>query len=199
MSVEISTLLTRYYVKLGMTAEEYIILNSYLNQSNINYGKQNLTAIAEMTDKSQDEVETIFHSLFHKKIISKDPIHNTIDIWKLHHKLINIQNDIVTINSLITQSIENYYNPSSNSSTQHFGQVTLLPLNEGGITITQGTQSMHGGLMWSKQNIEKLAKELLQFVERIDQDWINQYNEKIKKTKHIYNNLSIIKNENKQI
>ncbi|MDI6508825.1 hypothetical protein QL993_29520, partial [Bacillus wiedmannii] len=88
MSHEVSTLLTRYYVKLGMTAEEYIILNSYLNHSKIDYGQQDLNEIAEMTNKTLDEVKSTLQSLFDKGLISKDPIHHTIDILKLHLKLI---------------------------------------------------------------------------------------------------------------
>ncbi|PGK31794.1 hypothetical protein CN907_26895 [Bacillus anthracis] len=188
MFQEISSLLTRYYVKLGMTAEEYIILNAYLNQTKTIYGKQNFKEISEMTNKTLDEVKSTFQSLFDKGLISKDPVYNTIDTLKLHFKLISIQNDVISINSMITSSIEDYLCSPQTPPPQHFGQVTLLPLVDGGIAITQGTQSVYGGLMWPKQNMKKLADELLQFVENKDQNWIDKYNNKIKKNAHQNNN-----------
>ncbi|MGR9632906.1 hypothetical protein ACU82A_01520 [Bacillus cereus] len=163
MSHEVSTLLTRYYVKLGMTAEEYIVLNSYLNHSKIDYRQQDLNEIAEMTNKTLDEVTSNLQSLFDKGIISKDPIHHTIDILKLHLKLISIQNDSISLHSLITKSIRNYQCSHTKHNMQHFGQVTLLPLIEGGIAITQGTRYIHGELMWTKQHMQKLSHELSYF------------------------------------
>ncbi|MCU5431160.1 hypothetical protein ACTFRO_27725 [Bacillus cereus group sp. MYBK163-2] len=180
MSHEVSTLLTRYYVKLGMTAEEYIVLNSYLNHSKIDYRQQDLNEIAEMTNKTLDEVTSNLQSLFDKGIISKDPIHHTIDILKLHLKLISIQNDSISLHSLITKSIRNYQCSHTKHNMQHFGQVTLLPLIEGGIAITQGTRYIHGELMWTKQHMQKLSHELSYFLDKTDQEWINQYNEKIR-------------------
>ncbi|USK99716.1 hypothetical protein [Bacillus tropicus] len=180
MSHEVSTLLTRYYVKLGMTAEEYIVLNSYLNHSKIDYMQQDLNEIAEMTNKTLDEVTSNLQSLFDKGIISKDPIHHTIDILKLHLKLISVQNDSISLHSLITKSIRNYQCSHTKRNMQHFGQVTLLPLIEGGIAITQGTRYIHGELMWTKQHMQKLSNELSHFLDKTNQEWINKYNEKIR-------------------
>ncbi|MEW4132063.1 hypothetical protein [Bacillus thuringiensis] len=180
MSHEVSTLLTRYYVKLGMTAEEYIILNSYLNHSKIEYWQQDLNEIAEMTNKTLDEVKSTLQSLFDKGLISKDPIHHTIDILKLHLKLISVQNESISLHSLITKSIKNYQHSHTKQNMQHFGQVTLLPVIKGGIAITQGTRYIHGELMWTKQHMQKLSEELSQFLDKTDQEWINKYNEKIK-------------------
>ncbi|NIA61234.1 hypothetical protein G5716_30015 [Bacillus pacificus] len=180
MSHEVSTLLTRYYVKLGMTAEEYIVLNSYLNHSKIDYRQQDLNEIAEMTNKTLDEVTSNLQSLFDKGIISKDPIHHTIDILKLHLKLISVQNDSISLHSLITKSMRNYQCSHTKHNMQHFGQVTLLPLIEGGIAITQGTRYIHGELMWTKQHMQKLSHELSYFLDKTDQEWINKYNEKIR-------------------
>ncbi|MFB2549159.1 hypothetical protein EZE46_26990 [Bacillus sp. BH2] len=180
MSHEVSTLLTRYYVKLGMTAEEYIVLNSYLNHSKIDYRQQDLNEIAEMTNKTLDEVTSNLQSLFDKGIISKDPIHHTIDILKLHLKLISVQNDSISLHSLITKSMRNYQCSHTKHNMQHFGQVTLLPLIEGGIAITQGTRYIHGELMWTKQHMQKLSHELSHFLDKTDQEWINKYNEKIR-------------------
>ncbi|MDF9504265.1 hypothetical protein P5808_24925 [Bacillus cereus] len=180
MSHEVSTLLTRYYVKLGMTAEEYIVLNSYLNHSKIDYRQQDLNEIAEMTNKTLDEVTSNLQSLFDKGIISKDPIHHTIDILKLHLKLISVQNDSISLHSLITKSMRNYQCSHTKHNMQHFGQVTLLPLIEGGIAITQGTRYIHGELMWTKQHMQKLSHELSYFLDKTDQEWINKYNKKIR-------------------
>lgn len=180
MSHEVSTLLTRYYVKLGMTAEEYIILNSYLHHSKIDYGQQDLNEIAQMTNKTLDEVKSTLQSLFDKGLISKDPVHHTIDILKLHLKLIGVQNDSISLHSLITKSIKNYQCSHTKHNMQHLGQVTLLPLNEGGIAITQGTRYIHGELMWTKYHMQKLLEELSKFLDKTDQEWINKYNEKIK-------------------
>ncbi|MES5955954.1 hypothetical protein QCI42_21680 [Bacillus fungorum] len=196
MSQEISSLLTRYYVKLGMTAEEYIILNAYLNQTKTMYGKQNFQEISEMTDKTLDEVKSTFQSLFDKGLISKDPVYNTIDTLKLHFKLISLQNNVISINSMITSSIENYRCCPQPPHTQHMGQVTLLPLVDGGIAITQGTHSVYGGLMWPKQNMKKLADELLQFVENKDQNWIDKYNNFFKNT---HQNNTSLEQHNKNI
>ncbi|PFI78857.1 hypothetical protein [Bacillus cereus] len=196
MSHEVSTLLTRYYVKLGMTAEEYIILNSYLNHSKIDYGEQDLNEIAEMTNKTMDEVKSNLQSLFDKGIISKDPVHHTIDILKLHLKLISVQNDSISLHSLITKSIRNYQCSHTKHNMQHFGQVTLLPLVEGGIAITQGTRYIHGELMWTKNHMQKLSEELSLFLEKTDQEWINKYNEKIKNS-NFPTTLAIMQNKNK--
>ncbi|SEG86636.1 hypothetical protein SAMN04487919_1478 [Bacillus sp. ok061] len=196
MSHEVSTLLTRYYVKLGMTAEEYIILNAYLNHSKIDYGQQDLNEIAEMTNKTLDEVKSTLQSLFDKGLINKNPIHHTIDILKLHLKLISVQNDSISLNSLITKSIKNYQSLPTKHNMQHFGHVTLLPLIEGGIAITQGTRYIHGELMWTKYHMQKLSEELSQFLDKTDQEWINKYNEKIKNS-NLPTTLATLQNKNK--
>ncbi|WP_242311853.1 hypothetical protein [Bacillus cereus group sp. BfR-BA-01331] len=195
MSHEVSTLLTRYYVKLGMTAEEYIILNSYLNHSKIEYMQQDLNEIAEMTNKTLDEVKSTLQSLFDKGLISKDPIHHTIDILKLHLKLISVQNDSISLHSLITKSIRNYQCSHTKHNMQHFGQVTLLALIEGGIAITQRTRYIHGELMWTKHHMQKLPKELSQFLDKTDQEWINKYNEKLKNS-NLPTTLAKLQNKN---
>ncbi|MES5954426.1 hypothetical protein QCI42_13315 [Bacillus fungorum] len=195
MSHEVSMLLTRYYVKLGMTAEEYIILNSYVNHSKIAYGQQDLNEVAEMTNKTLDEVKSTLQSLFDKGLISKDPIHHTIDILKLHLKLISVQNDSISLHSLITKSIKNYQCSHTKQNMEHFGQVTLLPLIEGGIAITQGTRYIHGELMWTKHHMQKLSEELSKFLDKTDQEWINKYNEKIKKL-NLPTTLTKLQNKN---
>ena len=176
MPQETASLLTKYYIKAGITVDEYIVLNAYLNNSHIFRENHNLNEIAEMTGKSVDEVTKSLSTLANKEVIQFNRNGN-IDINLLRRYLSGIQWNSMSINEKIAESIENHSHFRYDPYYQHLGQVTMLPASNGGIAVTKGTNSIYGGCMWNKEDMQNLANEILQFAEQVDQEWIDNYNE----------------------
>ncbi|TKI43434.1 hypothetical protein [Bacillus mycoides] len=176
MPQETASLLTKYYIKAGITVDEYIVLNAYLNHSYIFRDNHNLNEVAEMTGKSVDEVTNILSTLVSKEIIQFDG-NEKIDIISFRRYLSGIQWSSMSINAKIAESIENHRHFRYDPYYQHLGQVTMLPASNGGIAVTEGTNSIYGSSMWDKEDMKNLANEILHFVEQVDQKWIDNYNE----------------------
>lgn len=177
MPQQTASLLTKYYIKSGITIDEYIILNAYLNHSHIFRDNHNLNEVAEMTDKTVDDITNILSTLVSKKII-KLAKNEKIDVVALRQFLSGIEWDNMSINEKITESIENHKHFRYDPYYQHKGQVTLLPFSNGGIGVAKGTNSHYGDWMWEKEDMRKLANEILHFVNQVDQEWIDSYNER---------------------
>lgn len=176
MPQETASLLAKYYIKAGITVEEYIVLNAYLNHSHIFRENHNLNEIADMTGKSTDEVSNILSTLVSKEVIQFDG-NEKIDIILLRRYLSDIQWSSMSINEKIAESIENHRHFRYDPYYQHLGQVTMLPVSNGGIAVTEGTNSIYGSSIWNKEDMQNLANEILHFVEQVDQNWIDNYNE----------------------
>ncbi|MCC2436190.1 hypothetical protein [Bacillus paranthracis] len=185
MIPEISSLLTKHYIKAGFTAEEYIVLNAYLNHSKVFQDKHNLNEVAEMTGKTLNEIQDILENLLKKELINMDPEKETIDLLTLHNRLHELDFEAKTINKRIFDSINDSRHFSSDPYYQHFGQVTLVPFTDGGIGVTSGTNRLYGDLMWSRNDMKKLADEILDLVEKIDQTRIDEYNNDLKEKRRI--------------
>ncbi len=198
MPQETASLLAKYYIKAGITVEEYIVLNAYLNHSHIFRENHNLNEVADMTGKSVDEVKDILTTLASKEIIQFDG-NEKIDIILLRRYLSGIQWDSMSINEKIAESIENHSHFRYDPYYQHLGQVTMLPVSNGGIAVTEGTNSIYGGWMWDKEDMQNLANEILQFAEQVDQEWIDNYNENREKKLEAKKELEENKYKERQI
>lgn len=176
MPRETASLLTKYYIKAVITVDEYIVLNAYLNHSYIFRDNHNLNEVAEMTGKSVDEVTNILSTLVSKEIIQSNG-NEKIDIISLRRYLSDIQWSSMSINEKISESIENHSHFRYVPYYQHLRQVTMLPASNGGIAVTKSTNSIYGGWMWNKEDMQNLANEILQFAKQVDQEWIDDYNE----------------------
>lgn len=180
MLQNLSILLTKYYIKAGFTAEEYIVLNAYLNHSKVNQDKHDLNEVAEMTGKSLSEVLAVLKSLFEKRLILSETEKEKINLMALYKLLSAVEFESMSINERISESIDHYARYAYHSDEQHFGQVTLVPFAEGGIAVAAGTESKFGSLMWSHNDMKKLVEEITYFLESTEQDWINEYNKDLK-------------------
>ncbi len=185
MIPEISSLLTKYYIKAGFTSEEYIVLNAYLNHSKAFQDKHDLNEVSEMTGKTLKEILNILESLLKKELIIIDSEKETINLLELHNLLHDFELTSRTINDRVSESINDSRHFASDPYYQHFGQVTLVPFTDGGIGITTGTNRTFGDFMWSRNDMKKLAEEILELVEKIDQDRINEYNNDLKEKKRL--------------
>ncbi|MCP1285368.1 hypothetical protein NK358_27495 [Bacillus sp. S0635] len=198
MSQETSFLLTKYYIKAGFTAEEYIVLNAYLNHSKVFHDKHDLNEVSEMTGKTVNEILDILKPLFKKGLIAGETGKEKIDLHKLHNLLHAFELKSKTINARISESIDESRHFNSVPYYQHFGQVTLVPFSDGGIGIAQGTDSTFGSFMWSRDDMKKLAKEVLDLVDKVDQDWINEYNNELKEKKRLARERQRIREEERK-
>ncbi|EOO23377.1 hypothetical protein ICM_05502 [Bacillus cereus BAG1X2-3] len=61
------SLLTKYYINAGFTAEEYIVLNAYLNYSKVFQDKHDLNEVSKMTGKTLNEIQNILEALLKKE------------------------------------------------------------------------------------------------------------------------------------
>ncbi|MBY5229319.1 MULTISPECIES: hypothetical protein [Bacillus cereus group] len=180
MFTEVSASLTRNYIKAGLTTEEYVVLNAYLNHSKLLENSYDFQEVGEMIGKSKNEVTRILTVLFEKKFIQVKQ-DSSIDIVALKAKLKVIEQESMLLSDQIAESMELYNQLGGYTSQfQHSGQVTLVPFSDGGIAVTKGTDSIYGHWMWSHKNMKKLVEELSIFLENTDQEWINSYNEELK-------------------
>ncbi|HDR7257903.1 TPA: hypothetical protein QCX12_001550 [Bacillus paranthracis] len=202
--MDISALLTRTYVKAGLTVDEYIVLNAYLNHSKlIHENSYDFEEVGQMVGKTKKEVISVLTGLFDKKFIQvkKD---SSIDVVELNSKLKLIEHESMPLSDRIAESILLYEQLGGYGDYyQHLGQVTLIPLSEGGITVTRGTKSIYGLQMWSRDDIKKLVEELTFFLSNNDQEWVNSYNKdvsaKIEANKERHRILAKKRQEQKEI
>lgn len=178
MYTEVSTLLTRTYVRAGLTAEEYIVLNAYLNHSKLLQHSYDFEEVGQMIGRTSKEVTKILTVLFERKFIQVKE-DSSIDIVALRAKLKMIEQESMPLSDRIAESMESYNQFGYTPLFQHLGQVTLVPLSPGGIAITKGTKSIYGQWMWSHNDMKKLLEELSFFLDNNDQEWIDSYNKEL--------------------
>ncbi|MFL0363142.1 hypothetical protein ACH0BF_08965 [Pseudobacillus sp. 179-B 2D1 NHS] len=177
--LEIAQNLTRYFLKLGITPDEYITLNAYLNHPGLMYDNPNLNEIANSAGKSPKEVKEIFQIMLGRQIIDFDE-EGLIDLKKLNDKLREVRLSTMSLNERIAEDIDTVRHMGYYNEYSHIGNVTLIPIKSGGIAVARSDQSLFGSYMWNVEDMRKLSKEILEFADATDEKWIDAYNQKIK-------------------
>jgi hypothetical protein len=172
-NIDLAQILAKAYMKFGLTTDEFIVLNSYCMHSGYYYEKLNLPEIENMTGKNGDEIMAIFASLLERGKLEFQG--NTIDVIKLYRSLHSVLEAEKSISERIADS--KYENAMMGGyNDRHMGQVELVAY-EDGVAVT-ANDSWHPG-MWSKQNMLKLADEIRDFANSIDEDFVTAYNNEL--------------------
>ncbi|WP_447403008.1 hypothetical protein ACE1MS_23375 (plasmid) [Lysinibacillus sp. fkY74-1] len=196
---ELITMLARTYIKYGLNTDEFIVLNAAI-ATNAYEEKLNLKEISKLTSKSPDEIETILTSLLDKgkiKIVGEK-----IDWQALYSDLNSIIRSEMTLPDLIMESMENRQRAGYEQGGVHIGQVELIPVDINdevqGIAIKEQSDFWSVPEMWSKKRMIELANYILTFTEYVDDQWINQYNNKTHEQREKQKEIEKMKEEERK-
>ncbi len=176
---ELAQLLTRTYVKYGLSVDEFLVLNAYCMHSNYK-GKPDFEELEEMTGKSKTEIIETLKSLYEKGKISFNG--ESINLHSLYQNL----NQILEREKSISDRIAESKALVGIVEEHHMGMVELLP-HENGIGV-QSFEGVYWGStpkLWNKEDMLKLADEIKAFAESINQESIDHYNNELARKQRV--------------
>ncbi|MCT1389887.1 hypothetical protein M4D76_16445 [Peribacillus frigoritolerans] len=176
--MDIIELLAKIYRKYGFTSDEFVFLNSCLNQSGYRYGIIKFDEVSEMTGLESDEILNMLKELKEKKNV---PFFDetSIDFNKLYKDLQRFEYSLRSLRDKLTESIGYYQMMGSYDEYGHMGMVELLPIDdEGGIAV-----ATKDGYLWSIKETHELIEELKKFINYTDDEGIMEFNNKVKEKK----------------
>lgn len=164
-NMELAEVLAKSYVKYGLNAEEFILLNAYCLHSGFSKEEPDFEELEFMTTKKRQEIIDIFKSLHQRGLLYFEG--SQIDVNHLYSTLKKLLESEKTVAERLY-----FENPQSGVTSK----VQLKASSKRkGIAVVN---NLHWTLpyMWSKNDMLKLANEIKEFADSIDDNFVEEYN-----------------------